>query len=69
MTLSECSMRRFVTITVLLSSAFFSVRNSRACFFVQFMAFLIVIFLGEIVGGVLAIVFKDSVSYTLCTDI
>jgi len=38
-------------------------------FFVQFMAFLILIFLGEIVGGVLAIVFKDSVSYTLCTDI
>ena len=31
--------------------------------FFQFMACLIVIFLGEIVGGVLAIIFKDSVSY------
>jgi len=30
---------------------------------VQFMACLVVIFLGEIVGGVLAIIFKDSVSY------
>jgi len=31
------------------------------CTFVQFMAFLIIIFLGEIAGAVLAIVFKDSV--------
>jgi len=32
--------------------------------FIQFMAFLIIIFLGEIAGGVLAIVFKDSVRYS-----
>jgi len=32
--------------------------------FAQFMALLIVIFLGEIAGGVLVIIFKDSVSYS-----
>jgi len=35
------------------------------CVFVQFIGCLVVIFLGEIIGGVLAIVFKDSVRY-LC---
>jgi len=36
------------------------------CIFVQFMGFLIVIFLGEVVGFVLVIVFKDSVRYAVC---